>query len=71
MKISKFTKPDLDYFREQCNFVGFEKDLFEMRSEGIPLQIIAENYGYTRRGLDNVSKEVNNKIKRVLELRKI
>lgn len=68
MIISDFTKPELDLFREQCNFVGHEKDLFEMRSQGISLVAIARKIGYTTDGINDISRKVNNKIKKVLEL---
>lgn len=42
MIVSDFTKPELDIFRENCNFVGFESNVFELRSRGIPLEEIAE-----------------------------
>lgn len=65
MKISQFTKPELDLYREQCNFVGAEKEVFEMRSQKIPLETIAEKLDYTIDGIKKISKEVNNKIIRV------
>ena len=66
MVISAFTKPELDTFRENCNFVGCEKTVFEMRSQGIPLEAIAESLDYTSDGINKVSRRVNNKIKAVL-----
>ena len=42
MQIHSFTKPELDYLRENCNFVNNEVQVFEMRSRGIPLEAIAE-----------------------------
>lgn len=66
MNIKDFTKPELDYFREMCNFVGVEREVFEMRSQGIPLEEIAEKVNMTLDGVKKVSKRVNNKIMRVL-----
>jgi len=65
MVIADFTKPELDYFREHCNFVGYERELFEMRSQKIPLEIIAERLGYTTDGIKGLSRKVNNKIVKV------
>lgn len=62
MKIADFTKPELDLFRENCNFVGVEKDLFEMRSQGIPLEEIAEALNMSVDGVKKVSRRVNKKI---------
>lgn len=42
MIISDFTREELAYFRNNCNFVNFEIDVFEGRSQGIPLETIAE-----------------------------
>lgn len=66
MKISDFTKIELEYFRERCNFVNLEIPIFEQRSQGIPLEEIAENlnisYDYARQ----LSRKVNKKIIKVL-----
>lgn len=67
MIISGFTKPELDLFRENCNFVGSEKALFELRSRGVSLENIAESLDYSYDGITKVSRRVNNKIKAVLE----
>ena len=42
MKISDFTLPEIEYFRENCNFVNLEIEVFERRAKGIPLEEIAE-----------------------------
>ena len=62
MKVSRFTKPQLDYFRENCNFVNDEVAVFEMRSQGIGLEEIAERLQFTYDGIKRVSREVNRKI---------
>jgi hypothetical protein len=66
MNIKDFTKPELDFFREQCNFVGIENDLFELRSQGVPLEQIAEMLDVSIDGAKKVSRRVNKKIIRVL-----
>ena len=66
MNIKDFTKPELDYLRENCNFVGIEKDVFELRSQGIPLERIAEMQNMTVDGINKVSKRINRKIIKVL-----
>lgn len=65
MKIKDFIEPELDLYRKQCNFVGIESELFEMRSKGIPLEEIAELTGFTYDGIKKISKDVNEKIIRV------
>ena len=66
MIVSRFTEPELEYFRQQCNFVNHEIDVFEMRSKGIPLEQIAEYTGFTIDGIKKVSRQVNAKINRVI-----
>lgn len=66
MNIKDFTTPELDYFRATCNFVGIEKDVFEMRSQGIPLEEIAERIDMSVDGTKKVSRRVNRKIIKVL-----
>jgi transcriptional regulator len=66
MVVSSFTVPELNYLRDNCNFVGTESDVFEMRSKGIPLEEIAEILNMSAEGIRKVSRKVNNKITRVL-----
>lgn len=66
MIISDFTKPELDLFRETCNFVGNERALFELRSQGVPLEEIAEALHLTADGVRKKSQKVNSKINKVL-----
>lgn len=70
MKVSSFTKPQLDYLRENCNFVNDEIAVFELRSQGIGLEEIAERLKFTYDGIKRVSREVNRKITVVLTLSK-
>jgi hypothetical protein len=65
MIISDFTEIELDFFRRACNFVGCERDVFELRSRGVPLETIAEKVNMSVDGIKKVSKKVNNKITRV------
>lgn len=58
MTISNFTKPELDYFRANCNFVNLESNVFEMRASGYTLEYIAEQLQYNisyRLGLNSQS----------------
>ena len=66
MIISNFTKPQLDYFRANCNFVNNEITVFELRSQGKSLEEIAEVISLTLDGVKYVSRKVNRKIKSVL-----
>lgn len=66
MIISDFTVPEIEYFRNNCNFVNFEIKIFEGRVKGIPLEQLAEelniSYDYAR----HLSRKVNKKILKVL-----
>ena len=66
MIISEFTKPELDFLRESCNFVGSEQSLFELRSQGFTLEEIAELMNMSAPNIGRISQRVNKKIKRVL-----
>lgn len=66
MKISDFTKPELDYFRENCNFVGLEIRVFELRSQGVSLEEIADVLNMSVDGVKKISRKVNKKIIKVL-----
>ena len=66
MMVSDFTVPELEHFREQCNFVGNEVQVFELRSKGIPLERIAEELNMSYEGIKKISRKVNRKIIRVL-----
>ena len=35
MKICDFTKPELDKFREQCNFTEDERQCFDLKAKGM------------------------------------
>lgn len=62
MIVSDFTKPELDYFRENCNFVNDEVSVFELRSQGVCLEDIAERLHITHDGIKRISRKVNRKI---------
>lgn len=66
MIISDFTVPELNYFRENCNFVGLEIRVFELRSQGIPLEEIAEILDMSVDGVKKISRKVNKKILRII-----
>lgn len=65
MRVSDFTKPELDFYRENCNFVGNEIMVFNLRSQGVPLEEIAEALNVSVTHIGRISQKVNKKIKRV------
>lgn len=62
MIVSDFTKPELDFYRANCNFVNDEKAVFELRSQGVGLEEIAERLNMTHDGIKRISRKVNLKI---------
>lgn len=65
MIISDFTKPELDYFREKCNFTKDERTLFEYRAEEKTLEESAEMMNVSVSTVKRLSRKINNKIIRV------
>ena len=65
MKVYDFTVPELNYFREQCNFTEDERTLFEYRSRTIPLEQCAELMNVSVSTVKRLSRKVNSKIIRV------
>ena len=66
MIVSDFTRPELNYLQENCNFVGLEQMVFDLRSQGVSLEQIAEILNMSVEGIKKVSRKVNNKIMKVL-----
>ena len=62
MIISNFTVIELDYFRDNCNFVGDEKLVFELRSSGILLEEIADIMSVSVDKVKKISRKINKKI---------
>lgn len=67
MKVCDFVKPELDFLRENCNFVNLEAEIFEMRAKGIPLEEIAEVLNVSPNTAFKISQRINKKIRKVLE----
>lgn len=65
MKVYDFTVPELNYFREYCNFTNEERILFEYRSKNIPLEQCAELMNISVSTVKRLSRKVNNKIIKV------
>lgn len=65
MVISDFTNIELEYLRRNCNFVNNEKDLFELRGQGLSLEEIAEVLNLSVDGVKKISRKVNKKIARI------
>lgn len=65
MKIYDFTVPELNYFREYCNFTEEERILFDYRSKNIPLETCAEIMNVSLSTIKRMNKKIQNKIIKV------
>lgn len=65
MKIYDFTVPELNYFREYCNFTEEERMLFDYRSKNIPLETCAEIMNVSLSTIKRLNKKIQNKIIKV------
>ena len=70
MVVSDYIKPELDYFRENCNFVDDELEVFELRRKGYSLEQIAEMKDYTYGGIKRISRKVSDKMARLERIKK-
>ena len=68
MIISDYTKSELDFFRKECHFVNLEENVFEGRSKGKTLEVIAEENNLSIDCIRKVSRKVNRKIEKVLSI---
>lgn len=66
MKICDFTKPELDIFREQCNFTDEELQFFEYRAKDKSLVEISHLMNISEAKASTLSKKIKRKIMRVL-----
>ena len=66
MKICDFTRHEVEYFRQECNFTSDEMVLFNMRANNIPLEECAERMNLSVSAIKQKSQKINRKIKRVL-----
>ena len=66
MKLRDFTKPELDRFRELCNFTEDEMNYFNMRSRDLSNIQIALAMNVSEAQVSKLAKRVKDKIKRVI-----
>lgn len=66
IKIYDFTKPELDFFRNQCNFLDDELEYFNLRSRGASNIEIALKMHVSEAKVSKLAKKVKDKMKRVL-----
>lgn len=66
MVISDFTRAEIEYLLENCNFVNHEKVIFIERAKGRQLDSIAEELNLSYDHVRAISRKVNRKILKVL-----
>ena len=65
-KLRTYTVPELDYFREVCNFTDDELDYFNLRSRDKSNIEISFVMNISEATVSRLSKRVNDKIVRVI-----
>ena len=66
MKIRDFTKPELDKFRELCNFTDDEMSYFNLRAKDKSNVEIALSMNVSEAQVSKLAKRVKSKIIRVI-----
>ena len=66
MKLCDFTRPELDRFRELCNFTQMESQYFELRSRDYSNVQIAQELNVSESTVSVLARKVKRKIIRVL-----
>lgn len=66
VKISEFVEKELQFFRDECNFLPDEMEFFNLRSKGKGNIEISFTMHISERSVCNLSKSVNKKIIKVL-----
>lgn len=65
-EIPNFSKHELDFFVDQCNFTAREKQFLYLSNSEETLESIAEKLDYSVSTVNRISKRVKNKIMKVL-----
>lgn len=66
MKIRDFTKPELDMFRENCNFSDSELEYFNLRAKDKSNVEISLAMNISTAQVSKLAKRVKSKMKRTL-----
>lgn len=62
MKLYVYTKKDMNYFLDECNFTPDEEKLFRLRCQEHTLEYCAEQMNVSISTIKRLSRRVNNKI---------
>lgn len=66
MEIYDFTEPELEFFRNQCNFTPEEREYFELRSKDRKNYQIAMDMCVSESKVYSLARKVKSKMKRVI-----
>lgn len=66
MQIFDFTKPELDMFRELCNFTPDEMEYFNLRSGGMSNVQISMEMNVSESKVSKLARKVKSKMYRIL-----
>ena len=65
MKICEFTRREVEYFRQECNFTKEQVTLFDLRVKNIPLEECAERMNVSLSTANRLNKRIKEKIGKV------
>ena len=65
MLLRDYTKPELEYFIEQCNFTDSELEYFKLKSKDYSIVRISMEMNVSPSQVSNLAIRVKNKIKRI------
>lgn len=66
MKISEFTKPELEYFRDRCNFTETERKCFDLKAKDCTNIQLAMELNMSESTVSVTMRRVRTKITKVL-----
>jgi len=65
MLLRDYTKPELEYFVEQCNFTDSELEYFKLKSRDYSIIKISMEMNVSPRQVSNLADRVKRKINRI------
>lgn len=69
MKICEFTKPELVYLVNNCNFTKEQLELFNLRADDVPFEKCAEIMNISISTTYRINKKLMTKVVRINEMR--
>ncbi len=66
LKIPDFTKPEIDFIKENANFTVAEEQLFDLRNSERSIEECAEIMNVSCSTIDRLNRKMKNKIIKIL-----